>query len=152
MENPDNAWFVWGISAKQTFSDLSYMEQTVYGITPDGQWYFNGSGKGAHHRGINGWSGSQRHNDIDTKHFRVKKCDIDLLFNVDEGEMKLCVVEGDAVADGKEAVLREIGKSKGEENNSGWVPHFNFGSTGKRMCVRLTQIPIEWYGKSIALD
>ena len=140
MVNPDKEWFCWGISAKKRFPDASQTQQTVYGIKPGGASYHN-------------WRNSRhRYNGTDTGHFKAEQCDIDLLFNVDEGEMKWCVVEGDAVVDGKEAVLREVGTRENEQNDSGWVPHFVFGANAKHMSVRVTQIPIEWYGKSIMFD
>ena len=142
MMNPDQGWFVWGISAKNKFPDASQGEHTVYGIKPNGVSYQN----------VYGETNPDRYNGTDTEHFKAEQCDIDLLFNVDEGIMKWCMVEGDAVVDGKEAVLREVGTRENEQNDSGWVPHFVFGANAKHMSVRVTQIPIEWYGKSISVQ
>merc|ERR1712130_343788 len=91
------------------------------------------------------------YNAVGTNHFRTAE-EIDLYLDMDTGTMKLCVATDDGMSqDGKrrEAILYLAGKGKGvewENKGEGFVPHFNFGSTGHRMVVRMAKIPMGWYG------
>ena len=129
--NPNKSWFMWAVSRKQIFTDLSY--KFAWGISYDNQWF----------PWHNTLIGIANNNNIDLYHFDNSKCEVDLLLDVDKGELKICLV-GQKSKD-KEAIMSGIKYPDNE--NQGFVPHINFGSSYVPIKVQIAKIPIEWYGE-----
>ena len=135
MLNPDNAWFVWGVSAKQKFTESgsSFEQLTFYGITAINSLFLNGK-KSVDDDGFN------RHN-IDVRHFRMTEGEIDIYLDCDQGILRLCLVgqtERNSIA--------EITGLNESGNNVGWVPHFVLYNSSIK--IRIAKIPQAWFGKT----
>ena len=112
---------MWGVSAKKIFEGFSYNDSTVRGVAPaNGCWYGNS------------------HNNPTTKHFHVKKCEVDMLLNVDEGKLDLCVVGQNDENHTVKFWDLPIGQH-------GWLPHFNIYQD--QIQIRIAQIPPSLFGK-----
>lgn len=83
-------------------------------------------------------------NKINTEHFAEENCEIDILLDLDESQLQICLV-GDISKD-KEFKLWGFE----DENKLGWVPHFNLCDEGT--ALRLAEIPISWYGLPKGID
>ena len=78
------------------------------------------------------------HNKVSVGHFHREQLEIDILLNVDNCELHLCVV-GEC-EDSKIVKLTNLPKL-----STGWVPHFNI--FGENDSVRCASMPFEWYGQ-----
>ena len=123
---------MWGVSEKNIFDAQSF--KATYGIvgtsTKDKYWYPISGGHLYY----------KYHNGISKEHFLFKEGEIDMLLDVDKGELKFRIVgQSD---DKHEAKLYNLPKQM-----YGWVPHFNCydGHTE----LRIAKISVKLYGKPI---
>ena len=79
----------------------------------------------------------QYNNDNPTSFFKQKECEIDMLLDIDKGELKFCIVG--QYDPQNEIILYNLPKIQ-----NGWIPQFNLN--GKNIELRIAQIPIQWYG------
>ena len=129
MNREDYAF--WCVSEKDLFDHQSY--KRAYGIqhAEDGQscWY------------PGNWENDyyQYNNGISKAHFRFKRGEVDMLLDIDKGELKFCVV---GKMDKGEAVLYNLPKQE-----IGWVPHLIANSNNIEF--RIAMISVDLYGKPI---
>ena len=134
--NHAKGWISFQVSEKKEFDVHSFNKKSVYGISNKNQFYNDGVYCG------------EDNNKINTHHFRVEKCEIDMLLNCDKGTLNLYVVDennndknGEIIKE-KEAKLWNLDIKK----YNGFVPHFNvFGGNTQ---LRIAKIPHEMYNKS----
>ena len=128
---------MWAVSKKEIFENWSYNHS--WGVAFDGthsQWF--------------PWDSSlrnnRRHNDVNLKHLRCDKCEVDLLLDCDKRELRICKV-GDNEKE-KEAIISNIRYSKEEEEQPiGFVPHMNLGTSATLpIQIQIAKIPAEYYG------
>ena len=120
------------MSEKKEFRNTSYAELSVHGISNHTQYHKDGD------------YDHSNNNQINTNHFRVDKCEIDMLLNCDKGTLNLYVVDenNDKINESKEAKLWNIPIKK---YKNGWIPHFNVASTNAQL--RIAKIPYSMYAK-----
>lgn len=130
----DGGWIVYGVSPRQMFAN-SCGQDGVWGVTCNGCWY----------------PGGCTTNKISTTHFYRQNLDVDILLNLETGELRICVVG--MLSTDKEAVLQGIHEV---DNEDGWVLHlnvFNNGDGGRYDTedteVRIAEISPEIYGQSV---
>ena len=112
---------MWGVSQKKKFDKYSYMDSTVRGVAPaNGCWYGNS------------------HNNPTTTQFKAKECEVDMLLNVDQGKLDLCVV-------GQNDENHTITLWDLPIGQHGWVPHFNIFTS--KIQIRIAQIEPSLFGK-----
>ena len=126
---------MWAVSDKKIFDKYSYNE--AYGISAamEKSSWFPKDGKS-----LDGYYGS--HNNSDRLHFDAEQVEVDMLLDVDKGELNFCVVgqleKGEA---------KMFGLPIGGEDGNGWVPHMN--TTTETTSLKIAKIAVEFYGQSM---
>ena len=143
MTNPNQDFFMWGVSAKREYAPgLSYQAATFYGCSAKtAVWYLNGSYCPIGER--NGRCGDKIRKRIDTKHFAKDNIEVDLYLDCDKGIFRLCVVGMDIDINNEVEItgLNNVG------NEDGWVPHVLF--IDHSVVVRCCSIQAEFYGQKM---
>ena len=117
---------MFGVSPKKTFKSSDQWKkrrknEAKQVAFQSGRW-FNKNGK---------W------NDINTSHFECVNLEVDLLLDIDDKKLNVCVVG--QCAKGKEVKIWDF-----EVSSKGFVPYFNLLHVGQQLqCIK---IPISWYG------
>ena len=124
---------MWAVSRKKKFSDNSY--DYAFGISTHNQWFPWGAMRDV----------SSKSNNINLNHFLKKRSQVDLLFDVDKRELRICLV-GETGKD-KEAIISNI--EYPDKQNKGFVPHLNFGSYSpdRPIMAQIAKISVDLYGQ-----
>ena len=143
MLNPGQQWLCWGIRAKKKLNGDPWMDETYYGAGTGPYWNVGGSSR---ENGINGETLRKR---IDMKHFLMKKGEVDMYLDADQGIFKFCVVG--ISGEDKEVYIDGLDNS---ENTDGWVPHLLFanGTNGHEQQIRACSIDDECYGQEMEIQ
>ena len=143
MLNPGGGWLCWGICAKKKFRNGPWCHASFYGFATNK--YLNLGGQNVN----KGANGEKIRKKIDMQHFLMKKGEVDIYLDADQGIYKFCVV-GIAGED-KEVYIDGLGNS---ENEDGWVPCliFDNGTGDYKQQVRACCIANECYGKEIYIQ
>lgn len=114
-----------GVGEKKSFTKHSYQE--VYGVARN-NYYPKPK-----------WEYYEHCNRIQMNHlYERMDGEIDMLLDVDKGELELCLVG--LIDEAKRPKLWNLPLSM----QNGWVPHFNIYQ--KDNSVRIASIPVSWYG------
>ena len=142
--NPKPTFFLWGISAKKKFSKNPWDCKSFYGVGTNDYWNLDGEAKFGRR---NKKSGKIRKR-IDMQHFKMKKGEVDIYLDADQGIFKLCVVG--IHGEEKEVYIEGLNDSG---NNKGWVPHLLFAAASNNgQQVRACSIDSEYYGQKMDIQ
>lgn len=119
------------MSRKDIFGAATY-KQHAYGINHcDDKWY-SGSSSGGYYKHNNG---------VSHGNFKFKEGEVDMMLDIDKGELKFCVV---GKKDKGEPMLYNLPK---QEN--GWIPHLLASSIATEL--RIAKISSDLYGEPIEI-
>merc|ERR1712154_651844 len=111
-------------------------QEGVWGVSCNGCWYP---------------SLDVTHSKIGTTHFYRPNLEVDILLNLENGELRICVVG--MLSEDKEAILYGINQ---RDNANGWLPHLNIFNNGDGdrydtggSEVRIAEIDPKFYGQPI---
>ena len=117
------------MSHKETFGAHAYSHSSSHGIAPyNNQWYHP-----------NKWKPKIKHIPKMT-HFKKIKCQMDILLNFEEDQLKICLVG--LIGNEYEAVIGDINSAVGD----GFVPQVCFHRDAYGSQVRIAKIHEQWYG------
>mmetsp|Transcript_27800 Transcript_27800/g.45851 ORF Transcript_27800/g.45851 Transcript_27800/m.45851 type:complete len:244 (-) Transcript_27800:27-758(-) len=126
-----SSWMMWAVCQKKRCQHLSFKE--AYGIgVHDGQWYPKPNNAYWPH-----------HNGASKLHFQEQCSDggeVDMLLNVDDCTLQLCVVGMTA-----SGLVPELTKLPNISNDGGWVLHLS--TYASKAQLRVAKIPVEWFGE-----
>eukprot|EP01084_Bolivina_argentea_P251803 422471_1 len=134
-------WVCFGISEQKEYGCfLGDSQQKMYGLSVFGEYYpsdctLQKEIKNNKKKQKEQWDFKWYFNEM-----RQYKVDVDILLNIDECTLKIMTVGLDD--DRKEAEIWNL------PIGQGWVPHFNIRA--QNIELKVTKIPIQWYGKKVS--
>ena len=132
-----SGWVFYGVSPQRMF-DHTFGQHGVWGVACTGCYPSNA-----------------KHNDFDHKMFYRSRLEVDVLLNLIEGTLRVCIVGTGVLSEpGAEAILYGI---DAVENKEGWVPHVNIYNEGMDLDMdttgselRIAELEPAFYSKPVA--